>query len=114
MDPRDKRDLLFLAFIFIGMGLGGIIGQPGAGLILGVGIGIYVSGFLKDMKTGHLVAPLNSTTYLAVLVLFYFVALLLTFMYSSALPSPYNTSVLLIVLGVVLLFVFWKGSRAAR
>ncbi len=48
--PRSRWNI-FLACMFIGLGIGMLFDQAGAGIIIGMGIGFLVEGLLESVST---------------------------------------------------------------
>ncbi len=108
---KNRRDILFFAFIFIGLGLGEWINQAGAGLIGGIGLGILVTDYLKQLRESAIVPRKNPTLYMFALIIFYFIALVLSYIYNNTVSSQYSTAILTIVMGAVLLVLYYKSAR---
>jgi len=46
-DEKKPRDLLFLACLFIGLGVGMAYNQTGIGVLIGIGVG-FLAAFLNE------------------------------------------------------------------
>lgn len=51
MNTHSRRGVsgLFLGLMFIGLGVGMIVGEPGAGILIGMGVGFLASTFIKSV-----------------------------------------------------------------
>lgn len=106
-------DTLFIAFVFLGLGIGVAFNQAGAGLLIGAGVGILARGFDKyrmSSKSGgvEIATTLSVAAYILMLFGVYFIFLGTTLIYNVALAYPYSLSIPLIVIGLVLVLL---GAR---
>jgi len=46
-DEKKPRDLLFLACLFIGLGVGLVLGRAGTGVLIGIGVG-FLAAFIYE------------------------------------------------------------------
>jgi hypothetical protein len=49
-NQEDTSGVLFIGCMFLGMGLGYIFDQTGAGMFIGMGVGFIASAFYKKEK----------------------------------------------------------------
>lgn len=46
-DEKKPRDLLFLACLFLGLGIGLVLGRAGTGVLIGIGVG-FLAAFIYE------------------------------------------------------------------
>ncbi len=105
---RDIYDMLFLAFLFIGLGIGIAYGQAGSGLLIGAGVGILARGYSKHGDPQTVNMSLGIAGYIIALIGAYFILLSFALIYNLNFLYPYNASVPLIIVGIALLIMFFK------
>ena len=106
---RDIHDTLLLAFIFLGLGIGLAYGQPGTGLLIGAGIGILARGYTKYGNDRKMVsASLGVASYIIFLLGVYFIFLGISLIEGIIWFYPYAASVPLVLIGLILLIIFFK------
>ncbi|MCW6159893.1 MAG: hypothetical protein LVQ95_02275 [Candidatus Micrarchaeales archaeon] len=109
MKERDIHDTLLLAFIFLGLGIGLAYGQPGPGLLVGAGIGVLARGYSKYGKDKVMVATsLSVASYVIFLIGIYFIFLGISLLEGIVWFYPYAASIPLVIIGLILLIVFFK------
>ncbi len=106
---NSLNDLLFLGFLFLGLGAGLAFGQPFAGLLIGAGIGIVTRGFHKYGGDAKMIAiSLRVASYIIVLFGVYFIFLGISFLYNINWLYPTNAAWPLALIGIILLLLFAK------
>ncbi len=111
---RDPHDILLLAFIFIGLGIGVAFNNPGPGLLIGVGVGVLLRGFSKYGSNPQQIAiSLSVASYILALFGLYFIFLGLVLLYGITFQA-YGTSVLLLIVGFVMLVLFFRQKKSRR
>jgi hypothetical protein len=114
----EKRDVLFLAFLFIGIGGGAFFSLPASGLILGIALGIYASKFylgLNGPEELEQALPGNTSVHMAILLLLYAFAFVVSIIVQTNVPPySYETSLILILIGVAMLAIFADRTILGR
>ena len=111
---RDPHDMLLLAFIFIGLGVGVAFNNPGPGLLMGTGIGVLLRGLSKYGSNPQQIAiSLSVASYILALFGLYFIFLGLILLYGITFQT-YGTSVLLLIVGFIMLVLFFRRKNARR
>ena len=111
---RDPHDMLLLAFIFIGLGVGVAFNNAGPGLLIGAGVGVLLRGFSKYGSSPQQIAiSLSVASYILALFGLYFIFLGLILLYGITFQT-YGTSVLLLIVGFIMLVLFFRQKSRKR
>jgi hypothetical protein len=106
---RKTGGIFIPAFLFIGIGIGLLVGQPGAGALTGIGAGFIAMAVARTMEgTGggiHSSAPV----FISFLVGLMFVLAGIGLVYFPTMLWPYLGAAVLILLGVWFMF---RGYRS--
>jgi putative Mn2+ efflux pump MntP len=106
---RKMGGIFIPAFLFIGVGIGLLVGQPGVGALVGIGIGFIAMAAARtkeQMSTGqHTDAP----EFISFLVGLMFVVAGIGILYFPAMLWPYLGAAVLILLGLWFMF---RGYRS--
>lgn len=107
---RNINDTIVLAFMFLGLGVGVAFGQAGPGLLIGAGIGILARGISKYSKTDPTAIALSFGVagYIVGLIGVYFIFLGISLLEGVTWVYPYGASVPLVVIGLILLIIFFR------
>ncbi|MGC8649045.1 MAG: hypothetical protein ACP5UN_02400 [Candidatus Micrarchaeia archaeon] len=102
------EDLLLLAFVFLGLGFGIAYNQIAAGLLIGFGVGMIFREFAKPKsdRNYNIKLPLGVAAYILILIGVYFVVLGIALIESYLFLYPFNTSYLLIAIGIIFLILY--------
>jgi putative Mn2+ efflux pump MntP len=106
---RNMGGIFIPAFLFIGLGIGLLIGQPGVGIFVGIGVGFIAMAAARTkqrMGTGlHSDAP----EFISFLVGLMFVVGGIGLVYFPAMLWPYLGAAVLILIGLWFMF---RGYRS--
>ncbi|MCL5434011.1 MAG: hypothetical protein M1538_03500 [Candidatus Marsarchaeota archaeon] len=102
------EDLLLLAFIFIGLGIGIAYLQVAAGLLIGFGVGMIFREFLrpKKDKLQEIAISMNVAAYILVLIGVYFIIMGIVLLENFTFFYPYNASYILVIIGIIFIALY--------
>ncbi len=102
----DNSDKLLLALIFMGLGVGLAINQPGPGLIIGAGLGILAMGFARAADSSTIATSFNVAGYIIALIGVYLIAMAAALLNNfQFIYSPYAAGGILVALGIIIVLV---------
>ncbi|MGC8694079.1 MAG: hypothetical protein ACP5RI_00450 [Candidatus Micrarchaeia archaeon] len=110
------EDLLLLAFVFIGLGFGVAYTQIAAGLLIGFGVGMIFREMLrpKESRPYTLKMSLSVAAYILILIAVYFIVLGVALIENYVFFYPYNTSYLLVIIGIILIILYGVERREKK
>ncbi|MGC8679953.1 MAG: hypothetical protein ACP5T6_01485 [Candidatus Micrarchaeia archaeon] len=110
------EDLLLLAFVFMGLGFGVAYTQIAAGLLIGFGVGMIFREMLrpKESRLYTLKMSLSVAAYILILIAVYFIVLGVALIENYVFFYPYNTSYLLVIIGIILIILYGVERREKK
>lgn len=105
---------MFVGLMFLGLGVGMLFGEPGAGVIIGMGMGFLATSFIKGVERGYTLRIPKSVGGVVVgLIGVSFILLGLEMLGVKIVPEAYAkllAGVVIILVGLALLAVGLKKS----
>ncbi len=97
------------AFLFIGLGIGLLIGQPGMGIFVGIGVGFIVMAAARMKQRAGTGLHSDAPEFISFLVGLMFIVGGIGLVYFPAMIWPYLGAAVLILIGLWFMF---KGYRS--
>ncbi len=106
---RKTGGIFIPAFLFIGIGIGLLVGQPGVGALVGIGIGFLAMAAARAREGAATSLHPAAPVFISVLVGLMFVIAGIGLIYFPAMLWPYLGAAVLILLGIWFMF---RGYRS--
>ena len=103
MEEGTPGELPHPGRVLIGLGIGLLYGQPGPGVLIGLGLGFVGSAFLSSRgrpQDATAPAPMHHTRWISVVIGVFIILLGLWFVWGPPFPWTYLIALLLILLGI--------------